>query len=195
MELVEGGIYHIYNRGNNKQKIFFSEQNYLFFLKKIKVELLPYCEILAYCLMPNHFHLIVYIKLKNQVDNLKKTKTLNNGIAILLRSYTRAIQRQENYTGSLFQQKTKAKEIKDGSNNSINLVSICAHYVHQNPKKAGLVNNLESWKYSSYLDYMGLRNGTLCNKELFYLLADIKKEEFIAESNRLLEERFVKDLF
>ena len=41
MKLLEGGIYHIYDRGNNQQKIFFKEENYLFFLKKLRIELLP----------------------------------------------------------------------------------------------------------------------------------------------------------
>ena len=55
-------LYHIYNIGNNKQKIFFGRENYLFFLRKIKEYLLGYCEMLAYCLMLNHFHFLVYTK-------------------------------------------------------------------------------------------------------------------------------------
>jgi putative transposase len=61
MIFEEHQIYHIYNQGNNKQKIFFSRDNYLFFLKKLKIYVLPYADILAWCLMPNHFHLMVYV--------------------------------------------------------------------------------------------------------------------------------------
>lgn len=185
MQFTEDNIYHIYNRGNKKQKIFFKEENYLYFLKKIRTELLPYCEILAYCLMPNHFHFIVFIKNKEHIisnnDN-KNNKTLNNAIAIVLRSYTRSMQAQENFTGSLFQQKTKAKELTDTNNFTINYISLCAHYIHLNPLKAGIVENLKEWKFSSYLDYSNLRNGTLCNKELLYLLTDTNEEDFIKES-------------
>lgn len=53
-------IYHIYNRGNDKQLIFFNRDNYLYFLKKLRKYIFPHCEILDYCLMPNHFHLLVY---------------------------------------------------------------------------------------------------------------------------------------
>ena len=56
-----GNLYHIYNQGNNRQKIFFSNDNYLYFLTKFKEHILPHADILAWCLMPNHFHLMVYV--------------------------------------------------------------------------------------------------------------------------------------
>lgn len=49
-------IYHIFNRGNNRQRLFFKRENYLFFLEKMRKFLQPHCYILSYCLMPNHFH-------------------------------------------------------------------------------------------------------------------------------------------
>lgn len=72
-------------------------------------------------------------------------KTLNDAIAILLRSYTRSMQSQENFTGSLFQQKTKANELIDADNATINYISLCAHYIHFNPLKAKILENLEEW--------------------------------------------------
>jgi putative transposase len=62
MHFEKESLYHIYNQGNNRQKIFFSQENYLFFLRKIKIHVLPYADILAWCLMPNHFHLMVWVK-------------------------------------------------------------------------------------------------------------------------------------
>ena len=53
MYLEQGNIYHIYNQGNNRQLIFFKDKNYLFFLKKIRKELIPFMDFLAYCLMPS----------------------------------------------------------------------------------------------------------------------------------------------
>lgn len=61
MHFETGHIYHIYNRGNNAQQIFFNRENSLFFLKKIKQYISPYSDILAWVLMPNHFHLMVYV--------------------------------------------------------------------------------------------------------------------------------------
>jgi putative transposase len=193
MELIENNTYHIYNRGNNQQQIFFTNENYIFFLKKIRTELMPFCEILSYTLMPNHFHFVVFVKKKN--NQISKNKTLSSAIAVVLRSYTRAIQRQQNFTGSLFQQKTKAKELLGNFNETINHLVICTHYIHQNPLKAQLVKNLKDLPYSSYLDYLGLRNGTLCNKELFYSLAGIDEKKFITESDRFISEKFYKVLF
>jgi len=62
MVFETGHLYHIYNQGNNRQKIFFSREHYLFFLNKIKKHILPHADILAWCLMPNHFHLMIYVK-------------------------------------------------------------------------------------------------------------------------------------
>jgi putative transposase len=65
MHLVEGEIYHVYNRGNNKQTIFFRPQNYPYFLKGMERYVSPYCDLLAWCLMPNHFHLLIHANEKS----------------------------------------------------------------------------------------------------------------------------------
>lgn len=163
MKFEENKVYHIYNKGNNQQKIFFNDENYLFFLKKIKKELSVYCELLNYCLMPNHFHLMLQTKDKKlQEESSLKKKTLNDGIGILLRSYTRAIQKQEQIKGSLFQQKTKAKELITVSD-----IVNCANYIHQNPAKANLVSDLKNWRFSSYNEYLIPTHLNFCNQELF----------------------------
>jgi putative transposase len=59
MYFEENNLYHIYNRGNNKQTIFFTRENYLYFLNKIKKYISPHCNIIAWCLMPNHFHFLI----------------------------------------------------------------------------------------------------------------------------------------
>ena len=76
-------------------------------------------------------------------------------------SFTRSINHQEKRVGSLFQGTYKAKLI----DNDESLIHV-SRYIHLNPFKAGLVKNLENWKYSSYPDYLGLRNGKLPNKNL-----------------------------
>jgi putative transposase len=183
MNFTAGEIYHIYNRGNNAQVIFFSNDNYLFFLRKIRKELNPYCEVLAYCLMPNHFHLMVCVKSSDDsASSDDYNRKLNQGIAILLRSYTRAIQKQENFKGSLFQQKSKAVELNNNTGYGLNHPAICLHYIHQNPLKASIVRKMEDWEFSSFKDYAGLRAGTLCNKQLGFSLTGIQRENFIKES-------------
>jgi len=199
MHLEPEHIYHIYNQGNNRQKIFFNSENYLFFLKKIRTHILPYADILAWCLMPNHFHLMVYVLptgIATSSGNISSVTTgsatssgtpskhtLNDSIGKMLSSYTRANNKQENYSGSLFREKTKAEcvtkqtEITPSFLNSqfgtvINVHSAdkdypnaCFDYIHKNPVKAKLVENQEDWIYSSYSDYFCGRKGSLINKD------------------------------
>jgi len=118
MQFEKGYIYHIYNQGNNRQKIFFERENYLYFLKKVNTYILPYSDILAWTLMPNHFHLMVLVnevELKDKpsggaTQSRAPTKiSINKSIGIMLASYTRAINKQEDSSGALFRRKTKAE--------------------------------------------------------------------------------------
>ncbi|MBK6634207.1 MAG: hypothetical protein IPG38_07695 [Chitinophagaceae bacterium] len=95
-------------------------------------------------------------------------------VGMLLSRYTQAINIQNNTTGSLFQQKTKAKILSEEVEGIIqNYLENCFFYVHNNPFEAGLVASLHDWLYSSYLDYIGKRNGTLCDKEIFFKLTGL----------------------
>jgi putative transposase len=62
MKLEKGYLYHIYNQGNNRRRIFFTRSNYVFFKEKLRTHITPYADIIAWCLLPNHFHLMVYVK-------------------------------------------------------------------------------------------------------------------------------------
>jgi len=125
MHLIQNEFYHVYNRGNNKQKIFFTDANYLFFLKKIRAQLLPFSKIISYCLMPNHFHFIIMATEKSITERSsfggKPMQEFPYRIGILLSSYSQAINKQNKTTGSRFQQKTKAKILieKTGSSRRI----------------------------------------------------------------------------
>lgn len=194
MTFSEGELYHIYNRGNNRQKIFFNSENYIFFLRKVRLQVLPFCDILAYCLMPTHFHFLIYsdkrtISTKSIAGTEKNV--LSEGIKTLLSSYTQAINKQNQTTGSLFQQNTKAKSISKGSK----LYDfICLHYIHQNLLKARLVKKIEDWTYSSFPDYCGLRNGTLCDKKQAIQLLDINMKTFYEDSYRIINDDDLKNI-
>jgi len=209
MEFQKNTVFHIYNQGNNRQKVFFTPENYIFFIQKMRTHVAPFGDFLCYCLMPNHFHWLFYVRevelpivgspsvgvtgsnvgvTRSHADITSghsdirrpvKPRTLNDSIGILLRSYTRAINKQENRTGALFREKTKAK---DGWGNqypssiqSKYLTPVLRwedygwtafNYIHSNPVKAGLVSHPEEWQYSSALDFAGSRKGTLCNQDL-----------------------------
>ena len=179
MVFEAGHLYHLYNQGNNRQKIFFTRENYLFFLKKIKKHILPHADILAWCLMPNHFHLMIYVNTQSHPVSRGKEINLNNNIAIMLRSYTRAINKQFDRSGNLFRESTKAECLTKfqritptfyGSQINVRIPEkeypqACFNYIHQNPVRANLVEHPEDWEFSSFPDYSGKRNGKLINRE------------------------------
>lgn len=192
MHFQPNEIYHLYNRGNNKQPIFFSDENYLFFLRKINAQLKPICDILCWCLMPNHFHFIISTKDESCISRPtfggKPMQELAYRIGVLLSSYSQAINKQNGTSGSLFQQKTKSKNLSIGENYLI----ACMHYIHQNAWQAGLVKKIEDWQYSSFLDYAGLRQGALCNKSLLMELTGYDLQHFYQDSYNVIDDNEVK---
>ena len=211
MKYLSNHSYHIYNRGNNKNEIFFNRGNYLYFIEKIRKHLLPHCHLLAYCLMPNHFHFLVYVEDKiGGTDYIKKQTlaeqtnratdhSISKGLKILLSSYTQAVNIEQQRTGNLFQQNTKAKCTSDIQKNNApgNYYDyICFNYIHQNPVKAKLVKKIEDWEFSSFRDYIDLRKGTLCNKSIaFELIANLEKKSLYTMSYETLDDKDVNMIF
>lgn len=174
-------LYHVYNQGNNRQLLFFCRENYLLFLEKVNKHLKPVCEILAWCLMPNHFHLLLgtsCISSEKVRAGGNEMSRLSYGFKVLESSYCRAINYQEKRTGSLFRQRTKSKCLtteaflfdEPGNMFPADFADFhaltCFNYIHDNPVNAGLVLKPEEWEFSSFQDYAGLRLGKLCNQEL-----------------------------
>ncbi len=109
-----------------------------------------------------------------------KKRTFNNSIAIMLRSYTGAINKQNNRSGILFRNHTKAECVNCRTDflpsfirNHIDIIAsekqypqICFEYIHNNPVRAGLVKNAVGWKFSSMRDYTDLRKIKLINKKI-----------------------------
>ncbi len=186
MHLTEGNMYHVFNRGNNRQVIFFTPENYFYFLKGVEKYLASCCDLLAWCLMPNHFHFLIHandLSTKIIKDGGFERQQFSQGIKMLLSSYTKAINKQQKRTGSLFQQKTKALCVSESTNNFAQTVF---HYIHQNPMKAGLVTKMEDWEYSSFNEYRGKRSGTLCNKNLAQEYLDLNFDRFYEDSYQVI---------
>ncbi|MFA6393064.1 MAG: transposase [Candidatus Paceibacterota bacterium] len=191
VKLVSGEYYHIYNRGNSKQKIFHDEEDYLRFIalmyacnqkgylkvgNLIKGQTLydiergkPIVSIGAYCLMPNHFHMLI-----TQTED----EYISNFMQKLSTSYSMYYNKKYKRTGSLFEGKFKSEHIdKD------RYFKYLFSYVHLNPikliqkdwKEIGIKNKkeaieyLDSYKYSSYLDFIGEKRiqNIILNREAF----------------------------
>jgi REP element-mobilizing transposase RayT len=146
VEFRAGESYHLYNRGNNYQPIFFERENYLYFLRQMREYLIGTMEIISYCLMPNHYHWLTRLK----------TDDLSGPMQAFALSYTKAVNKRYARTGALFQGRFRAIHV-DRDEYLLHL----SRYIHLNPVTAGLVKRPEDWEFSSYLEFIGLRNGTL----------------------------------
>lgn len=155
VELCPGEYYHLYNRGNNRNRIFYQRANYLFFLQRLQEYLVPVVDVVAYCLMPTHYHLLVQVKMSEVSEDVSKAMMRFSV------SYTKAMNRQYDRVGSLFQGAFQARHV--GRNNYLVHLS---RYIHLNPVMASLIERAEDWEFSSYQEYIGLRNGTLPKPEV-----------------------------
>ena len=172
MKITADTYYHLYNRGNNKDIIFFENDNYIFFLNQFKKHVAPFCEVYAYCLMPNHFHF--FVRIKDEV-------LFEKGIKNFFISYSKAINKKYNRVGSLFQGRYKVSEITSDSYYTTIII-----YIHQNPVIAGLVNHMGDYKYSSYNAYLSSKETILNKQEVLDWFGGL--ESFITHHKMLLDE-------
>jgi putative transposase len=150
-------FYHIYNHANGKENLFQEAENYRFFLEKYDKYITPVAETFAYCLMPNHFHLVIRIKdqaeIKRSFIGLKSQKTLQYRIskqfANFFSSYTQSFNRIYKRMGSLFNPNFKKKEIDEEDD-----LTALILYVHSNPVTHGFVKRMNDWPWSSYKSIM-----------------------------------------
>jgi len=194
MHFEEDYTYHIYNRSN--ETVFYKQENYYFFLEKLRKYILPYSDILAWCLMPNHFHLLLSakpeaVKFINEKHRIH-TQVLSKNIGTLLSSYTQAINKQVNRRGALFAHKTIAKPLNFASNQ---YAVVCFNYIHQNPCQLDLVNKPEDWEFSSYKDYISNRNNSLINIDLAEEIVNFDKENFAEWSKAIADEKLLKGIW
>jgi putative transposase len=168
----EGNVYHIYNRTVDKQPMFKNEGNYEFFLRKYDEYISPFVETYAYCLLGNHFHLLIRIKeelttIKNKdlttfqkLSNLKVPEPKENSphdivshqFRKFFQSYAMAFNKQHTRVGTLFQTPFKRVLV-----NSDLYFTQLIYYIHCNPQKHNLIEDFRNWKWSSY-------NGILLEK-------------------------------
>ena len=136
--LIPGYYYHIYNRGVNKNPIFFEAHNYIYFLQLINRFLLEYADIFVYCLLKNHFHLLIRI---NEINHDKP----HLGLSHTFNSYTQSINKAYHRSGPLFERPFRRKLI-DKPNYLFHIVC----YIHLNPIHHKISSEFINYPYSSY---------------------------------------------
>jgi putative transposase len=139
-----GTFFHIYNRGNNRDNIFFQARNYAYFMDLWWKHISPVAETWAYCLLRNHFHALTFIR--NREDFSGQTiKEPSRYFSNFFNAYARGINLATGRTGALFERPFKRIPV-DSGNYLVRLIV----YIHQNPQKHNFIEDFRDWDYSSY---------------------------------------------
>lgn len=145
-------FYHIWNRGNNKENLFYTPANYEYFLRMYAECLDPVAETYAFCLLPNHFHLLIRTKsfatslgVSPVGETPKKMNPVSLAFQRLFTAYSQAINMQQHRTGSLFQKPFKRLE-----RNSVKQLANLVHYIHINPQRHKITDDFRQYPWSSY---------------------------------------------
>ena len=192
-----GEYFHVYNRGNGKNKVFLDKEDYKFFILRLNQNLFPDIyktkysystplpknsfSMICYCLMPNHFHFLI-----KQNRDIPISKLMLK----VCTSYSKYFNKKYDSVGHIFQDQFKQVWVDDNSY----LVWLSA-YIHENPGVAGLVSNSSDYNWSSYSDFVGLNRGPIkCNREIILEQFANPKDyyDFVDSSAEIIKER--KDL-
>ena len=153
-------FYHVYNRGINGEDVFKVERNYSYFLQKYDQFVSPIADPYAYCLMKNHFHLLIKTKseeeirksslgakpsLKSEAEEKPIHWLISNAFASLFKSYAQAINKAHQRTGGLFEEPFQRIAV-----NSDAYFSWLVYYIHFNPQKHGFIDDYRMFPHSSY---------------------------------------------
>ena len=155
LPLYKNELYHIYNRGNGNEKIFFNNENYHFFLRQYKKYMSDYLDTFAFCLLPNHFHLL--IRIKNDHPDL-----VSEQFRKLFVSYSMSVNREQKRRGSLFQRGFKRKIIEDEK-----YFYAAVFYIHSNPVHHLMVKDFRNYPFSSYQIFRSNSKTNLVKDEAF----------------------------
>jgi REP element-mobilizing transposase RayT len=170
--------YHIYNRGVNGENLFKEERNYTYFLKRYDLYVSQVADTFAYCLLKNHFHILIRTRPEKDLIHLKKalpakgssfdsfeeidfSKILSNAFASLFKSYAQSINKAHGRTGALFEEPFRRIEVKTES-----YFSLLVHYIHLNPQAHGFVDDFKDYPHSSYNSLVSEKETKLIRNEV-----------------------------
>lgn len=175
-----GETYHILNRAIGNESLFISDDDYFYFLQKLDRFLLPWIDVFAYCLIPNHFHLLVTIKEIDKIpekllrlDKKEPEKLLLQAFSNFFNSYSKSYNKIHERKGRLLLYPFK-RILVDDDDYLIYLIN----YIHRNPIHHGITDNYLTWKYSSYKAF--LTNRPTKVKREYVLTLFGSKDEFVS---------------
>jgi len=183
-----GQYYHVYNRGNNGEDIFIEERNYNYFLEKFKKYILPIADVYAYCLLKNHFHIVLRIKDKINLPEKFKER-IHLPFSNLFNSYSKSINKAYDRTGSLFQEHLQRNRIENEK-----YLRQLILYVHLNPVKHQFSKDFQSYRHSSYRSYLSDKQSSIDREFILELFNDLENFIFCHDERKLIYEGVLNDV-
>lgn len=181
-QIYDGAVCHIIQRGNNRQKIFRETEDFEKFLSLIKEYKAKYAfDVYNYCLMSNHIHFLIKISKGRDLPKLMQ------GVFQSFRFYYR---RKYKYTGYLFQGRYKSKLIEKDS-----YLLECARYIERNPLRAGIIDDLSQYRWTSYMHYAyGCQNDIIITNPMYLTLEKTPAERQQDYREYVLTDRPYEDI-
>lgn len=181
LPLEKGNYYHIYNRGNNGIDVFFDSESYYHFLRLYGKYVSPIADTYAWCLLKNHFHILVYTRMDHEIEfekleysTIEKPNSIepSKQFGFLFNAYTQAINKKFNRTGNLFEKPFERKLIT-----SDKYLQNVIYYIHNNPVQHGFVHQMNLYPWSSYDSVLSNKPTKLKRQEILDIYGN--KDEFI----------------
>jgi REP element-mobilizing transposase RayT len=212
--LQHGKYYHIYNRGNNKENIFSMTKDYEHFLELLDIYIIPVADIVAWCLMKNHLHLLIRVKEENEIgflnsefsnsdnynlkwktffpenqtENFTKKPEASSQFQHLFNAYAKWYNLQHTRVDSLFSKNNK-KVLIDNSKYYKKVIV----YIHNNPVKHNFVEDKVEYPWSSYLITDSSNPKFIDKKKIYEIFANQKSYVTLHNQNPEIIERIIQD--
>jgi putative transposase len=177
-------FYHYYNRANNRENLFREESNYIYFLHLLKKHIAPVAHVYSYCLLPNHFHLIIKTKetaeLPEEIQSGKRK--ISQSFSNLFNAYAKGYNQRYERRGSLFQKHPKHKEVTTTQYLQQLILYINTNSAHHN------LADYDRYPYSSYSILITSDRTNLKRTEVLDLFDGLENfEEALKNKNQLIE--------
>ncbi len=164
LPLDDDGMYHIYNRATGSELLFTTTGDYTRFLKCMEKYLLPFMGIWCYCLMPNHFHLLITIKEKST------GKEISKALSDCCNAYTKWLNTATGRKGNLFMRPFKRNKIEND-----NHLAWTVWYIHRNPMHHHYSQDYSEWKYSSFKAICNDTASKICREHVLSFFGGVEK--------------------
>ncbi len=183
--MIAGCYYHIYNRGNNREIIFREESNYAYFLKLWKKHIAPVADSHAYCLLSNHFHVLIQVKESILAEKKCEKSRMNQTeqhFANFFNAYAKGFNKSYARTGKLFEERFKRKKVTTDRH-----FTQLMYYIHANPQRHGFIYDFRNYPHSSYHSIFSEKpTALMCQAVLDWFGGKAKFEAFYLAMHRNL---------